>query len=159
MKHLIKIIRFKYTNDTTIGKMYINDVYFGYVLEDTVRAWGIKVKEHTALPANYSGGEICWEDLFEVGISYSNRFKREMSIIFNQENGYEVKAGGISFKGCRCHGGNTHKNTEGCPLIARNYDGNETIQGSLEKEFTAKVKELLETGKVYLLIENQMQAQ
>jgi len=43
--HVIcKVIRNKYTDDTTIGRWFFPDEDYCYTLEDTVRAEGIKVK-------------------------------------------------------------------------------------------------------------------
>ncbi len=126
----IQIIRSEYFDDTTIGKMYINGEYFCFTLEDAVRAYGVKVNGHTAISAGIYRGEI----------SMSSRFKRLMLMIFTEDNGYEIKKGGISFKGVRAHGGNSHENTEGCVLIAHKRVSEKIIQGTAEKEFLKKVE-------------------
>ena len=46
----------------------------------------------------------------------------------------QIKKGGIEFKGVRIHGGNTHRNTEGCILVAHNRVDDEVIQGTAEKD-------------------------
>jgi len=71
-----------------------------------------------------------------IDISHSNRFGREMPMIYNCDNGYELKAEGISFKGIRIHGGNTHANTQGCILVAENRLNDDTIQGTKEADVT-----------------------
>ncbi len=129
----IKIERFKYTQQTTIGKLYLDDTYHCYTLEDTLRPAAIKVKGHTAIP----------QGVYSFEVTYSPRFKREMILIYNQ-NDKSLDSNGISFSGLRIHGGNRHEHSEGCPLTAYNYnpdddnDGIEetTIQGTAEKAIT-----------------------
>lgn len=125
----LKVIRDTFTHNTTIGKLYIDDVFFCYTLEDTARDEGVKVKGKTAIPRG----------VYKVSLSKSSRFKRIMPMIYTESNGYELKNRGISFKGIRIHGGNTHKNTEGCILVAKNKLNNETIQGTMEYELTKKL--------------------
>jgi hypothetical protein len=132
----LRIIREEFTSQTTMGKMYIDGHFFGYTLEDTVRAFGIKVKGHTALPAYQ----------YQVKLSFSPKYERMMPLIFNQ-NDESVKALGIQFKGIRFHGGNRHSDTEGCILIAKHRVTNQIIQGSLEKELSLKISEAENQGK------------
>jgi hypothetical protein len=132
----LRIIREEFTSQTTVGKMYIDGHFFGYTLEDTVRAFGIKVKGHTALPAYQ----------YQVKLSFSPKYERMMPLIFNQ-NDESVKALGIQFKGIRFHGGNRHSDTEGCILIAKHRVTNQIIQGSLEKELSLKIAEAENQGK------------
>ena len=126
----IQVVRKWFSARTTIGELYINGEFLCYTLEDTVRAEGIKVYKETAIPAG----------LYEVNITRSTRFKRDLPMIYTEPNGYEVKKGGISFKGIRFHGGNTHKNTEGCILVAFNKLDSNTIQGTAEKELISKLR-------------------
>ena len=137
------LIRDTYTAQTTIGKLYINGVFFCHTLEDTVRGHGIKVNGHTAIPAGF----------YQVKRSISYRFKRDMLMIYTEPNGYELKNGGISFKGIRIHGGNTHANTEGCVLVAFNKINDTTIQGTAEYSLIAKIKEL--GDEINLTIKNR----
>ena len=125
----LKLIRDTFTINTTIGKLYIDDVFFCYTLEDTARDEGVKIKGNTSIPR----GE------YKVKLSRSSRFKRVMPMIYTESNEYELKNKGISFKGIRVHGGNTHKNTEGCILVAKNKLNDSTIQGTMEKELVKKL--------------------
>jgi hypothetical protein len=115
----ITIERLTMTSTTTIGKMYLNGEYFGYTLEDVNR--DVKIKHQTCIPAG----------LYKVVLTVSNRFKRLMPLLIDVPN----------FKGIRIHGGNTHKNTSGCPMVAERRLNDNTIQGSLEKELTKRLKE------------------
>jgi len=126
----LKVIRKWFSARTTIGELYIDGKFFCYTLEDTVRAEGIKVPAETAIP----------QGIYKVKVTMSSRFKRPIPMVFTESNGYELKNGGISFKGIRLHGGNTHTNTEGCILVAyRKVDAN-TIQGTAEKDLVSRLK-------------------
>jgi len=123
--------RVSYSNQSTLGRITLtNDEYknkpFCYSLEDTVRADGIKVYAGTAIPSNLLG--------YKVKKTYSNRFKRETLQLYTEDDlslyfdfGSDKQ---IKFTGVRVHGGNTHKDTEGCPLVAYNL-----IQGDKKKDF------------------------
>lgn len=147
MDYYIRIDRYLYTTRTTIGRLYLPTMGgepFCLTLEDTVRASGIKVSGETAIP----------EGTYKVDISMSGRFKRLMPMLYTEDNKYEIKAGGIGFKGVRLHGGVSHSDTAGCPLVAFNYINDHTIQGSAEKALTAKIQEYLLKGNVYWKITN-----
>ena len=76
-----------------------------------------------------------------------------MPMVYTEQNGYELKANDISFKGVRIHGGNTHENTEGCILVAKTKVNNDTIYGSMEKQLTDKLQEL--GGDGTLIVTNE----
>lgn len=143
---IIEVKRKIYTAQTTVGEVSIPDESerFCYSLEDTVRAYGIKVKKHTAIP----------EGVYKVTITHSNRFKRDMIQLFTEDDLTLVNYG-ISFEGVRVHGGNTHESTEGCPLVAYNLINDHTIQGTAEKELTEIVRKWIAAGcEVYWRVSN-----
>jgi len=141
-KATLLLIRDTFTANSTTGKLFLNGKFFCYTLEDVVRPYGEKVPAKTAIPAG----------VYPVQLSMSSRFKRIMPMIYNQENGYELKAGGISFKGIRIHGGNTHKNTEGCVLVAHNKINDDLIQGTAERELTNALKDY---DEIVLTVKNK----
>ena len=91
----------------TIGKMYIDGVFFCNTLEDTDRGLmqgmsvgeiaRIKVAGRTAIPV----GD------YKIILQWSPRFRKVLPTILN------VKG----YSGVRMHAGNTSKNTDGCPLF------------------------------------------
>lgn len=95
MKLILRRIWF--TEKSTIGRLYIDDKFECYTLEDVVREDGIKVPGETAIPY----GE------YKVIIDFSNRFQRLMPHVLDVP----------LFEGIRIHAGNTDKDTEGCPLV------------------------------------------
>jgi hypothetical protein len=110
----IKIKRELFNSNSTIGSMLINGEFFGYTLEDkdrglkdTMTLLEIKTRKvfgQTAIPYGR----------YEVILNYSNRFKKIMPLLLN------VKG----FEGVRIHGGNTDKNTLGCPLLGLKKNAN-----------------------------------
>ena len=94
----------------TIGKLYIDGVYFCDTIEDKDRglnqAMSIndikknKVYGETALPTG----------TYKLVIDYSNRFKKSMAHILNVP-GYE---------GIRIHTGNSAKDSLGCIIVGKN---------------------------------------
>jgi hypothetical protein len=128
----LKVIRETFTEDSTIGKMYINDVYHCYTLEDKVRE--VKVQNVTAIP----------KGRYEVIINFSNRFKQQMPLLLNVPN----------FEGVRIHFGNYSKDTEGCILVgsskAVNMIGNSRAQYA--KLMTA-LKKASKDEKIFITIQ------
>jgi hypothetical protein len=106
---LIEVKRFDFKDSYTAGRMYIDNLYFCYTLEDVVRE-GAKVDGQTAIPAG----------TYDVIIDDSTRFGRPMPHILNVPN----------FKGVRIHSGNTSKDTEGCILLGASYAGKDFIGNS-----------------------------
>ncbi len=90
--------------DATIGDLYLDNVLFCYVLEDRDRKLeegGEKVYGETAIPRG----------TYDVVITYSNRFKRELPLLKNVPQ----------FEGIRIHPGNTKEDTHGCLLPGSAY--------------------------------------
>lgn len=91
----IKLVRTKGSADYTEGKMYINDVFECYTVEDAERK--DKIQNKTAIP----------KGTYEVIMSKSTRFNKIMPEVLNVPN----------FTGIRIHAGNTSKDTEGCIIV------------------------------------------
>ena len=94
----IEVIRHTFTGRSTIGSLYIDKKFECYTLEDVVRT-GPKVHGQTAIP----------EGTYEVQITFSPRFKRDLPLLLNVPN----------FEGVRLHSGNRAEETEGCILVGR----------------------------------------
>lgn len=90
----------------TIGRLYIDGVYFCDTCEDTVRMDGKKIPGETAIPYG----------TYRVVITKSARFKKMLPELLNVPY----------FSGIRIHSGNTAKDSEGCILVGRN-----TIKGTV----------------------------
>lgn len=87
---------------STIGKLYVDGVFFAYTLEDVDRqleSGGTKIKGQTAIP----------KGSYKVVIDFSNRFQKQMMHVLDVPQ----------FEGIRIHAGNTDKDTEGCILLGK----------------------------------------
>jgi hypothetical protein len=90
-----------FTDKSTIGELFINDVWEAFTLEDPVRE-GLKIPGMTAIPAG----------TYEVIINMSKRFKKEMPLLVGVPN----------FSGIRIHSGNKAEDTLGCILVGQSRD-------------------------------------
>lgn len=132
-----------FTNVSTIGELFINDVYECDILEDVDRGLTatmdikeidkVKVHAKTAIPYG----------VYEVVITYSNRFKCLMPLLV------DVKG----YAGVRIHTGNTADHTEGC-LLTGKMTGLDFVGNSRDKYATLfkKLTEACAKEKVILTI-------
>lgn len=138
----LELTRIALRDTYTIGKLYVDGVYFCDTLEDKVRDInknGIfdngetKVQGKTAIP--YGKYEVVW--------AYSPRFKRYTPRLLN------VK----SFAGVLIHAGNSYEDTDGCILLGQNKVTGKVINS---KEFVNKlypiIKNACQKGKVEIEI-------
>jgi hypothetical protein len=96
----IKLIREIFNSSSTIGKLYLDDVFECFTLEDAVR--DSKIEGKTAIPYGK----------YRVTIDFSNRFKKLMPHLLDVPG----------FTGIRIHAGNTENDTEGCILLGKTTD-------------------------------------
>lgn len=139
---IIWIRRSIYTAITTIGTMFFEYdglmKYFGYTLEDTVRPSNIKVPHWTAIPAG---------PVYKAGIRQSPKFGKTV-IFYTEEDGETVMVGELTWKDILAHGGNTHEDTDGCILVAKNKISDACIQGSLKTELANFIQTKIKEGYV-----------
>lgn len=108
----------------TIGKLYIDGVYYCDTLEDKVRNLPAekKVMQETAIPP----GE------YMVIVNVSPKFKRELPRLLNVPY----------FDGILIHRGNTPKDTSGCILVGENKVKGKVINSTpYELDLTVKIKQ------------------
>jgi hypothetical protein len=84
----------------TIGKLYVDGVYFCDTLENPVRPDGVKIPNETAIPYG----------TYEVIVNFSPKFKRVLPRLLNVP----------MFDGILIHRGNSVKDTSGCILVGEN---------------------------------------
>lgn len=139
MKLLLK--RKLFTDKSTIGELYVDDVYECDILEDVDRGLTsmmdlkeiekTKVHSQTAIPY----GE------YEIIINFSNRFKCLMPLLIN------VKG----YAGVRIHTGNKAEDTEGC-LLTGKMAGLDFV-GNSRKEYAELFKKLSDaSGKEKIIL-------
>lgn len=102
----LKLVRDNYTKDSTIGSLFIDNVFECYVLEDPVRRF--KLPSITAIPSG----------VYDIDITMSARFKVEMPILLDVPG----------YTGIRIHPGNTARDTKGCLLPGRSKGENVIYQ-------------------------------
>jgi len=143
----LKIERETFTTKSSIGKLYVDEDFFGYTLEDVTRGLGIKIKKETAIPDGI---------IYNVTIRTSPKYGK-VPILSNQSDNISINAYGTIWVYILIHGGNTMIDTEGCILLAKNRIDNDTIQGSLKTEITELIENKINEGyKIELLIENKV---
>jgi hypothetical protein len=127
----LKLIRDKFTDESTIGRLLINEVFHCFTLEDKVRE--VKIKNVTAIP----------KGRYEVIVNFSNRFQQQMPLLLNVPN----------FEGVRIHWGNYSKDTEGCILLgttkAVNMIGNSRAAYA---KFMSVLNKVSKTEKIFITI-------
>ena len=94
----------------TIGALFVNGKLFCNTLEDTVRDLNQDGDLNDAGEGKVYGQTAIPYGTYEVVITYSNRFKKQLPLLEN------VKG----FEGIRIHPGNTKEDTHGCILVGVN---------------------------------------
>lgn len=96
----LKLVRTIGTAGFTEGKLYVDDEFECFTVEDADRkleSGGVKIQNKTAIPRG----------TYNVTITMSNRFKRFLPLVEDVEG----------FEGIRIHSGNSSKDTEGCIIV------------------------------------------
>ena len=116
----IRVVRFQYSDECTIGMLTINNEFFCYTLEDRVRENGAKVYGQTAIP----------EGKYKLLVNESPRFGRDLPLLLNVPG----------FGGIRIHRGNFPSDTHGCILVGNDYMSSKLIDSKTAE--VALVKKL-----------------
>jgi len=138
---IITLLR-KYEKDHTDGRVFVNGDKFGESLEDAGRPPGVKIAAETCIP----------EWTYKVAISYSNKFKRDMLVLYNIDDDHSVERMGVRFTGIRMHGGNNIEHTAGCVMVAKDSNKKGRISGSLERDLFTLVKVAIDKGEDVLWV-------
>lgn len=143
----ISLLRHYFTEKSTIGELLIDDKFECWILEDVARALGVKIKGATCIP----------QGQYLIKITYSNRFKKLLPIIWNEDNFTVSDLNGASWSGIRIHSGNDSQDTEGCLL-----PGNQRIKDRVINSVAAfnplyekLYNEIGTTGTVKFTIKNE----
>lgn len=112
--------------ESTIGELFEQGVRLCYTLEDAIRqvagqpvaAW--KIHGRTAIPVGR----------YRITLENSPRFGPDTLTVWNVPG----------YTGVRMHAGNTHADTEGCPLLGMDVTGN-TIKGGTSRPAVALVRQ------------------
>ena len=99
--------RFQRTDQSTIGRLYLDDQVVCYTLEDAVR--DEKIYGQTAIPAG----------TYQIIVTFSPHFQQDLPLLVDVPN----------YEGVRIHPGNTAADTEGCILVGTSY-GDDVVNNS-----------------------------
>ena len=142
MNILLKRIAKKETY--TIGKLYIDDVYFCDTIEDKDRGLNQGMPINDIKKKKVYGETAIPTGTYSLVIDYSSRFKRRMAHILNVP-GYE---------GIRIHTGNTAKDSLGCIIVGKNKVVGKVVESKITYD---KLFPLLEKaykkGKINITIQ------
>ena len=106
----LKLVR-KYRKEKyTIGKLYVDGVYFCDVIEDRDRGLEDTMGLAEIMSKKRYGETAIPYGTYKVEITYSPKYKRMMPEVKN------VKG----FSGIRIHSGNTAEDTLGCLIVGKN---------------------------------------
>lgn len=132
----LKLVRKTYGEKFTEGKLFINNGFQCYTVEDKDRklekeGCNAKVQNQTCIP----------KGTYDVTISYSNRFEKFLIEVQNVP----------CFTGVRIHSGNSSKDTEGCIIVgSTNIKENDDWVSDSRVAYEAlhkKVKDALSAGE------------
>lgn len=120
------------TEASTIGELSIDGVYECLILEDRYRPPPeAKVRGATCIPCGR----------YEVRITYSPKFKRDMPLLIDVPG----------FEGVRIHPGNSASDTEGCLLPGRIRHG-ESVKESVHAYVELLAKLAGSAGPIWLTV-------
>lgn len=127
----LRVIRIVFNEHSTLGRLYLNNEYYCYTLEDRVRPAGVKVFGKTAIPAG----------TYTVIVNYSPKFKKLMPLL--------LKVPG--FDGIRIHSGTLATHSHGCVLVGKDVRSNYEIADPCSAELTNILLESLEEHTIEIV--------
>ena len=107
---IITLRRIAMKDTYTIGKLYIDGVYFCETVEDKDRGLDDSMEESVIKERKVYGETAIPLGTYKVEITYSPKFKKNLPLLYN------VKG----FEGIRIHSGNTAKDSLGCIIVGKN---------------------------------------
>ena len=130
----LRVNRFKKTEKSTLGRLFVDGAEECYTLEDVRRPDGVKVQDATCIPPG----------TYNVIIDASLRFKRDMPHVLDVPG----------FTGIRIHSGNTDADTDGCILLGSAIENDDFISGSHDafNAFFPKLQAALASGDTVSLV-------
>lgn len=140
-------------NETTIGQLFVfqsdnqgtEGKHFCYTLEDKVRL--VRAENGDIVGDKIAGKTAIPNGRYEVIISYSFRFKKDMPLLLNVPK----------FEGIRIHAGNTSADTDGCILLGNSVTkSGDYLLNSLaaNKAFMNLLAGVKKKEKVFITVKN-----
>ena len=113
----LELRRHPSSSNSTIGLLYIENIFECFTLEDVVREIPGEPVESWKIP----GKTAISAGRYRITVTPSARFKRDLPLL-NDVPG---------FKGVRIHTGNTSEDTEGCILVGDQMAADSVVQSRL----------------------------
>lgn len=126
-----------------VGELYVGGIFFCNTLEDQNRDLNKNGKFDNGERKVY--GKTCIPfGGYEVVVTYSPKFKRELPLLLNVPN----------FEGIRIHRGNTVEDTSGCILLGENKQKGKVLNSApYEIKLVKLLKGVLSKGeRCYIII-------
>ena len=106
----LKVKRLYKKSEYTIGKLYIDGVYFCDTVEDCDRGLTSEMTYEEIARRKVYGKTAIPTGRYDVALSYSPKFKRSLPLLLS------VKG----YSGVRIHSGNTAEDSLGCVIVGEN---------------------------------------
>lgn len=140
----IKIVRSEFESDRSLGKLYINDKFFCYTLEDTDRGLTKDMKKEDIRRIKVAKRTCVPYGRYRVILSYSTKLKRYLPLILDIPE----------YRGIRIHKGSDVQWSSGCPLVGTGRKGNKlTGINDAEKALIKLLDSVNHTQAIYITIE------
>jgi Family of unknown function (DUF5675) len=128
----------------TMGDLFVDDVLFSQVVEDTDRGLMFQMPLEEIKARKVYGKTAIPTGVYEVVFNYSAKFKQELPLLLNVPG----------YQGIRIHSGNTEADSLGCPLPGTQL-GNKVINSRATcKKLFALMKKASKTEKIYVFVTN-----
>lgn len=125
----------------TIGKLYVDGVYFCDTVEDTDRGMTQQMSNSYNEARKVYGKTAIPVGRYRVVLSYSNKFKKSLPLLNDV----------MCFSGVRIHSGNTAEDSLGCIIVGENkIKGGVVNSRATMERLMAKLREQKE---IYITIE------
>lgn len=119
-----------FTDKSTVGELLLDGVFNCYTLE-------LPSRKHAGVKNCIPAGK------YEVQITYSTRFKKDMPLLLNVPN----------YEGIRIHTGNSEADTDACILVGKSKANDWVGESVLAfNELYPKIEQKLAQGKLYIEI-------
>jgi len=131
----LHVIRTTFTDQSSVGELYLNGVFYCYSLEDVDRDLRADLPLEVIRARKIFAGTAIPTGSYEVILNWSNRFQKQMPLLLRVPG----------WEGVRIHSGNYPHQTEGCILLGKTKLDN--MVGVSNKTFGAFMVELRRAAK------------
>lgn len=142
----LHVIRTTFTDQSSVGELYLNGAFYCYTLEDVDRDLRAdlpldairarKIFAQTAIPTGN----------YEIILNWSNRFQKQMPLLLRVPG----------WEGVRIHSGNYPHQTEGCILLGKTkLDNMVGVSNKTFEAFMVEMRRATKREKIHIEIESR----